>query len=75
MKLIIMCGEGPVAELEDYTGPIPRVGEYIERPPLPGPRPGSSRVMSVKSVTYGILRRPALGGFGPEGDPWAEVWV
>lgn len=82
MKLIIV--EAPsstlVAEIDDYAGPIPRPGEYIVHPPLRGGEesPGLLRnVMSVKTVTYGILARPAPGTdhFVGRSEPYVEIHV
>jgi hypothetical protein len=83
VKLIITeMDEGPqtVAVVDDYTGPIPRPGEYIVHPPLePGiDAPGSfSNVMGVKSVTYGILARPENDEdhFVGRAEPYVEIRV
>lgn len=64
MKLIIIEGNDDlVAQIDDYTGPVPRAGEYIHHPrgqqPVPGQFPDG--VMSVKVVAYGIIARPQNG--------------
>lgn len=82
MKLIIREPEGLVAQIDGYDGPIPRPGEFIFHPPLDDDGtsepslPGTS-VMSVKSVTYGILTRPRNGEkhFVGRPEPMVEVWV
>ena len=81
MKLIIVEAPGNtlVAEVDDYTGPVPRPGEYIAHPPLPGTPevPGAANnVMGVKTVTYGILTRPERDGhFVGRPEPYVEIHV
>lgn len=74
VRLVITSSEGPVAELDGYTGPVPRPGEYISRPS--GHARAQPNVMSVKSVTYGILDRAGpTEPFTAAAQPWVEVWV
>lgn len=68
MKLIIVASSGHqlVAEVDDYTGPIPREGEHIFHPPLAPAEntPENAPLMSftqVKWVAYGIIARPGNG--------------
>ena len=61
MKLIIKQGRDLIAVIEDYTGPIPRVGEYIFHPPLDDDGYGTGINGTVATVTYGILARPTSG--------------
>jgi hypothetical protein len=82
MKLIITEAPGStlVAEVDDYTGPVPRPGEYIVHPPLgdePEDAHGFHNVMSVKVVTYGILARPepGVGHFVGRPEPYVEISV
>ena len=82
MKLIIRESGGLVAEVEDYTGPIPRPGEYIFHPPQGDDGHGDlsvhgTNVMTVKTVTYGIITRPRNGEKHFVGRPVqvVEIWV
>ncbi len=79
MKLIIVKvpGNTLVAQIDDYTGQIPRPGEYITHPPLsPSRHFGPPNVMGVKSVTYGILaREPGLGHYTGSTEPYVEIHV
>lgn len=74
MRLTITCSEGLVAELPDYQGPIPRAGEYISRPS--GYDNVMPNVMTVRTVTYGILDRAGPSApFTAAAEPWVEVFV
>lgn len=68
LKIIAVAGGGePESELmsiPDYTGPVPRVGEYIYH------RAGPN-VMSVKTVTYAF----ANPDWSYAGEPVLEVHV
>lgn len=82
MRLIIRENEGVVAEIGDYTGPVPRAGEYIFHPPLNDDGTSDlslhgTNVMSVKSVNYGIVTRPQHGEGHFVGRPVqiVEIWV
>lgn len=80
MKLIIVEAPGStlVAQVDDYTGPIPRPGEYIVHPPLyPEEMQGMPNVMGVKTVTYGIISRPQNGEdhFVGSAEPYVEIHV
>lgn len=80
MKLIVNSREGIIGEIEDYAGPVPRAGEYIFHPPLEEDGfTAHGGVMSVKSVTYGILTRYPLAGepahFTGLAEPYVEVFV
>lgn len=82
MVLNIRSNEGLVGQIEDYAGPIPRAGEYIFHPPLHDDGISDlsvhgTSVMSVKTVTYGILTRPSDGEKHFTGRPVQviEVWV
>ena len=67
VRLVIMQANETVARIEDYDGPVPRVGEYLFHPDLDddGTRDmtlhGCGIAGSVKSVTYGIYTRPQNG--------------
>jgi hypothetical protein len=77
--------DGLVAMIEDYEGQVPRAGEYIFHPPLDDDGRADlsthgNNVMSIKSVTWGIIMRPgrASGGvkyFTGRTEPMVEVWV
>lgn len=75
MKLIIKSAEGHlIASIDDFQGTIPQKGEYIYHPPLHGGPPVN--VMSVKSVTHGILAREGdLNHFVGSAEPFVEVHV
>lgn len=79
MKLIIIEGNDLVAQVDDYSGPVPRAGEYIHHPRGEQPAPGlyPDAVMSVKSVAYGIIARPqnGEGHFVGAAEPFAEITV
>lgn len=84
MQLIIVESPGStlVAKIDDYTGPIPHPGEYIFHPPLNPAENTADRavhmnVMSVKTVTYGIIARPDAGQdhFIGNAEPFVEVHV
>ena len=87
MRLIIRenpdgGNDGLVAEIDGYDGPIPRPGEYIFHPPSDDDgfsdlSEHGTNVMSVKSVTYGIIARPRNGEKHFVGRPIqiVEVWV
>jgi hypothetical protein len=81
VTLVITSAEGLVGRIEDYRGPIPRRDEYIFHPPLDDDGTSDisvhAGVMSVKSVTYGILTRPQHGEKHFTGRPVqvVEVWV
>jgi hypothetical protein len=70
-------GNTVVAKVDDYTGPIPRPGEYIVHPPLYPDRQMSANVMGVKTVTYGILARAEgnEGLFVGNAEPYVEIHV
>jgi hypothetical protein len=67
VRLIIMQQGETVARIEDYDGPIPRVGEYFFHPPLDDDGTsdltlhGTGIAGSAKTVTYGIYTRPRNG--------------
>ena len=68
VRLVIMQQGDLIARIEDYDGPIPRVGEYLFHPDLDddGTRDMSLHnptniAGSVKSVIYGIYTRPRNG--------------
>ena len=58
MKIVIVenPAETIVAVVDDWQGPIPRVGEYIYHPPFDNDETPSN-VMSVKVVTHHMLAR------------------
>lgn len=59
MRLIITQDNQVVAEVPDYQGTVPRVGEFIHHPRQVQPGPGYlDNVMSVKVVSWGIIARP-----------------
>jgi len=65
--LVIMQGGETVARLEDYDGPVPRVGEYFFHPDLLDDGTSDMTLHTtgiagcVKTVTYGIYTRPRNG--------------
>ena len=67
VRLIIIQEREVVARLEDYDGPIPRVGEYLFHPDLDddGARDmslhGTGIAGCVRAVTYGLYTRPRNG--------------
>lgn len=80
MRLIIIEGHDElVAQVDDYSGPVPRVGEYIHHPRAQQPAPGiyPDGVMSVKVVSYGIIARPqdGEGHFIGAAEPFVEITV
>ena len=76
MQLTIIHGNGDViAEIQDYAGPIPRVGEYIYHPPLNPRRGDFQNVMHVRTVRYGILTRAGGPHFTGNADPYVEIVV
>ena len=87
LKLVINSAEGLVAVIENYDGPVPRAGDYIFRPPLDDDGVSDlsthgNNVMSVKTVTWGIIMRPPAGltddgprHFTGRHLPMVEVWV
>jgi hypothetical protein len=56
LRIVGSPGDTLVGEIGNYTGPVPRPGEYIYHPPLRNTVPPSG-VMSVKTVTYHLLER------------------
>lgn len=80
IKIITPGDQGGYETLIDMSGdrlPIPRVGEYIFRPYLPGVGIIDS-VMHVKCVTYKILDRLSEeegGKFVPAAEPYVEIAV
>lgn len=63
MKVIITENRGStiVGVIDNWAGPVPRQGDFLEHPPLGVPL-GRPNVMSVKCVTYHMLTCPAEGG-------------
>ena len=58
MKLIIESAGDIIAEIDDYTGPVPRAGEYIYYPPVTGLKDRKMmNLMRVHTVHYDILSR------------------
>lgn len=83
MLLIINSQDGVVARVDNYQGPIPRAGESIFHPPTDDDgwsdlSVHGTDVMTVNTVTYGIITRPRSGS-KPHfvGRPLnvVEVWV
>jgi hypothetical protein len=77
MKVIITEGPGNqlIGVIDEWAGPVPQRGEYIEHPPFtPGSMPN---VMSVKCVTYRMITRPAgiEGVFIAHPEPCIEISV
>jgi hypothetical protein len=81
MKLIIRDNDGLVAQIDNYDGQVPRAGDYIFYPPMDDTGTGdistrSTNVMSVKTVTWGIImREPGFGYFTGRTEQIVEVWV
>jgi hypothetical protein len=79
MRLIITQENQVVADIPDYQGPVPRVGEFIHHPCHAQPGPGYlDGVMSVWAVSYGIIARPEdgeTGHFVGAAEPFVEVIV
>lgn len=77
MRVIITesPGSAVVGVVDDWTGPVPQKGDYIEHPPFsPG---GMPNVMSVKCVVYRMLTRPTGGEehFTAHPEPQVEISV
>jgi hypothetical protein len=71
-----------VAQVDDYDGPIPRVGESIFHPPYDDDGQSNlslhgTNVMTVHTVIYGIITRPKNGEgyFTKRPVQVVEVWV
>ncbi len=83
MLLIIREQDGVVARVENYQGPLPRAGECIFHPPTDDDgwsdlSVHGTDVMSVKTVTYGIITRSKtreLDHFVGRPLNVVEVWV
>jgi hypothetical protein len=79
MRLIITQENQVVADIPDYQGTVPRVGEHVHRPRGPQPVPGLlDGFMSVKSVVWGIIARPdddETKHFVGAAEPFVEVIV
>ncbi len=67
VRLIVVQAGETVARVEDYDGPVPRVGEYLFHPDLDDDGTsdmslhGTGVAGSVKAVTYGVYTRPQDG--------------
>jgi hypothetical protein len=67
IRLIVIQGHETVARVEDYDGPVPRVGDYLFHPDLDddGTRDMTLRSTGiagcVKAVTWGLYTRPSNG--------------
>jgi hypothetical protein len=67
VRLIVIQGHETVARVEDYDGPVPRVGDYLFHPDLDddGTRDmalhSSGIAGCVKTVTWGLYTRPRNG--------------
>jgi hypothetical protein len=60
MTLTITQGGKVIAELYQYDGPIPRIGEHWAIPPMP-PRRAAYEAL-VKRVTYHVMARTNVDG-------------
>lgn len=83
IRLIITAFDGykVIADIPEWNGPVPSQGDYIHRP-ADGQGMYPDSVMTVKSVSWGIIARPAsrLAGeatrpFTAASEPFAEVHV
>lgn len=77
MKVIITENPGSqvVGVVDNWAGPVPQKGDYIEHPPFtPDSMPN---VMSVKCVVYRMLTRPSGGEkhFTGHPEPHIEISV
>jgi hypothetical protein len=67
VRLVIIQGHETVARVEDYDGPVPRVGEYLFHPDLDDDGTsdmslhGTGIAGCVKAVTWGLYTRPRNG--------------
>lgn len=81
VRLIVIQGSETVARVEDYDGPVPRVGDYLFHPDLDddGTQDMSLHATGiagcVKAVTYGIYTRPGNGEAYFVGRPVSVVEV
>lgn len=78
MRLVITQDNEVIAEVADYAGPVPRVGEYVHHPRGRQPQVGLlDHFMRVKSVAWGIIARPdgEGGHFVGAAEPFVEVVV
>jgi hypothetical protein len=79
VRLIITQDNQAIALVEDYEGPVPRVGDSVHHPRGTEPVPGlfSDGTMIVKHVGWGIIARPrnGEGHFVGGAEPFVEVIV
>lgn len=67
VRLIVIQGHETVARVEDYDGPVPRVGDYLFHPDLDDDGTsdmtlqGTGIAGCVKTVTWGLYTRPSNG--------------
>lgn len=85
LKMIISSNEGVIGTIDNWEGPVPRPGDYIFHPMLDNRevlgRGDGGNVISVQTVTWGILARPRVrtgqftGRTEEYGGPYVEVFV
>jgi hypothetical protein len=79
VRLVITQDNEVIAEVADYTGPVPRAGEYVHHPRGRQPQTGLlDHFMTVKLVAWGIIARPddeSAGHFTGAAEPFVEVVV
>jgi hypothetical protein len=76
MHMRIMQGSDLIADLPEWDGPIPRVGEYIFHPPYDDGIEGIAGC--VKTVTWRTHDRPADRGaksFVQTAHPYVEIAI
>jgi hypothetical protein len=82
-RLVIIQGTDLIADIPDFTGPIPRVGEYIGRPALDGSYSagivGTGQISGcVKVVVHNIMGRDftgVRGHFIGHDEPFVQVSI
>lgn len=83
MHVRFIQGNEMVADLPEWDGPIPRVGDYIFHPPEAGVTPADGGFTNVAghvaSVTWFMYERPVRklrgeqDGFRPTSRPYVEI--
>ena len=77
MHMRIVQGPETIADMPQWDGPIPRVGDYIFHPPR---RPGGQEGIAgcVKTVTWRTHDRPrdvSATSFAPAERPYVELAI
>lgn len=84
VHVVITSAEGVIGIIDGWTGPLPRVGDALFHPPsddngIKDLSVAADNVMSVKTVTWGLLMRgpeaTAAGHFTRRYLPMVEIYV